>query len=462
MWTVESNSTNSAYYTAKVNLTTLWTTSTAGDTMTGRTHPNKRAINVAIIGAGVSSLCLARGLLQHGSLRVRVFEARQEIGHDGSGFGIAGNGQNAMSLIDPELLACLGRAGGVKNVPHLKLMMGNGPNIGETITKIHANPPQITVRRSRLLTELKNSLPDGLIELGKRLVAIERSSNEEEGILVTFEDGTAFSANAVIGAEGINSIIRREILGIAETVTESKWRPGFNTRIVIPMTQAVAIFGEEYCRQPTQIGWIGQGGFCLTDFEDNGEAMQVIASFHGEKPVAEVFGKPFVEVDKDFWMSRVEGWGWIGDKISKVVESQDKVYAASVRYHDETPTYCDGRLCIAGDAAGSFSPALGAGASQGIEDAMILYAVLGCARGPEDVKKSFQVYDSIRRPRRAWVAIESNRQVVKITGRMDGVGLDMEKLAKAVQEPYEQLYGYNLEGSIEEAKKQMYANGDDS
>ena len=98
---------------------------------------------------------------------------------------------------------------------------------------------------------------------------------------------------------------------------------------------------------------------------------------------------------------------------------------------------------------------MGAGASQAVEDAMILHAVLGSVHAPERIDKAFQVYDAIRRPRREWVAEESNKQGVKITGRMEGVELDIEKLAKAVQEPYEQLYGYDLEGSIEEAKRMM-------
>lgn len=95
--------------------------------------------------------------------------------------------------------------------------------------------------------------------------------------------------------------------------------PGVQHALMIPIDQAKSIFGEDYCQDKTQTGWIGQNGFCLTDFEDGGQTMQVIAGFRYSKPVAEVYGKPFAEVPKSFWLERLEGWGWIGERISRVI-----------------------------------------------------------------------------------------------------------------------------------------------
>jgi hypothetical protein len=79
----------------------------------------------------------------------------------------------------------------------------------------------------------------------------------------------------------------------------------------------------------------------------------------------------------------LKGYGWIGEKISQVIESQERVYASCYRRHDETPVYYKGRLCLAGDAS----------ASQAIEDALILSTVLGCVSGTQDLEKAFQVYE---------------------------------------------------------------------
>ena len=417
--------------------------------------PENEQISLAIIGAGVASLSLARGLLKYPHISVRVYEARHDIGNDGSGFGIGGNGQKAMQLIDSDLTACLERAGGVKMVPQARFWMATGPHAGEHISDYYADPPQKTVRRSRFLSELRKTLPDGLIRTGKRLTAIEQPTNSDGKVRLTFEHASVVFVDGVVGCDGISSTVRRYVLGPDHPGLEAQWRPSFNTRIIIPMTEAVSILGWDYCNLMTQHGFIGDGGFCLTDIEDDGNAMQVIAGFRGEKPVNEVFGKPYVEVEKKFWTERLSGWGWIGERISMVVESQDKVFAGSGRFHDSTPTYWHSRLCIAGDAARTFSPARGAGAGQSMEDALLLYAVLGCVRNANEVQKAFQVYDSLRRPRRELVAEESQIAGMLITGQHPDVGLDIEKFRKAVDGYNDWIYDYDLEGVVVQAKKLM-------
>ena len=313
----------------------------------------KQKCSIAIIGAGISSLCLARGLLKHNHISVKIYEARDKVGqYDGSGVGIGANGQNALDLLDPELLQCLHRAGGVENKPTVKLCLATGPDAGKVVAEIQSEPAQMTVRRNRLLDEMWKVLPEEMVVTGKKLVSIHEQADQVE---LKFEDGESVTVDAVVGADGINSIVRQHLY----SDKPAEWGHGFNTRIVIPMSEAESIFGEEYCSHFTQTGWIGDCGFCLTDMEDSGKAMQVIAGFFTPgHPTPEVYGKAWVEVTKEFWTSRLKGWGWIGEKISQVIEGQEKVFAACRRQQDETPVYCKGRICLAGDAAGSFAPAL--------------------------------------------------------------------------------------------------------
>ena len=101
---------------------------------------NDNQISIAIIGAGISSLCLARGLLQHKHIDVRIYEARTLVGqHDGSGVGIAANGQRALQMIDPELLQCLYKAGGVENKPSLQVFLAETERKYGTIIPILPN-----------------------------------------------------------------------------------------------------------------------------------------------------------------------------------------------------------------------------------------------------------------------------------------------------------------------------------
>lgn len=227
-------------------------------------------ISIAIIGAGISSLSLARGLLKHKDISIRIHEARAQVGqHDGSGVGIGPNGQNALGSIDPELLQCLYRAGGVENKPSVSIYLAQGQQAGQEVVEVQSDPAQRTVRRNVLLDELRKALPEEIIVTGKRLVSIEERPDQ---IRLAFEDGEVVNVDAVVGADGINSVVRQHI----HSGKPPEWQHGFNTRIVIPMAEAKSVFGDAYCSKLTQTGWVGIGGFCLTDMADNGEAVRIL------------------------------------------------------------------------------------------------------------------------------------------------------------------------------------------
>ena len=82
-------------------------------------------------------------------------------------------------------------------------------------------------------------------------------------------------------------------------------------------------------------------------------------------------------------------------------------------------SYNQGRLCLAGDAAHASSPHHGAGACQGIEDALCLTVLMekvvaDARQTPDDkaraIRAAFATYDAVRRTRSQWL-VNSSRQV---------------------------------------------------
>lgn len=63
------------------------------------------------------------------------------------------------------------------------------------------------------------------------------------------------------------------------------------------------------------------------------------------------------------------------------------------------PTWVKGRACLIGDAAHGMLPTLGAGASQGIEDAAALGVLLPLGTTREDIPKRLEAYQTIRKQR---------------------------------------------------------------
>lgn len=76
-----------------------------------------------------------------------------------------------------------------------------------------SHPPQYhpqRVRRTRLQSALKEKVPEGIIQLNKRLSTLENL--KDGGVKLAFEDGTEAIADLVIGGDGIRSV--RSLLSI--------------------------------------------------------------------------------------------------------------------------------------------------------------------------------------------------------------------------------------------------------
>lgn len=82
-------------------------------------------LRIAIIGAGISSVCLEQALTKHACLSVRVFEASTVLREDGAGIGLGSNAQEALRMMSPDLRTALDEAGGTVMEPSARIMMVN-------------------------------------------------------------------------------------------------------------------------------------------------------------------------------------------------------------------------------------------------------------------------------------------------------------------------------------------------
>ena len=67
--------------------------------------------------------------------------------------------------------------------------------------------------------------------------------------------------------------------------------------------------------------------------------------------------------------------------------------------HPPAPFYSKGAVTMMGDAAHATTPWQGQGASQAIEDALVLETLLGRVRSVSRISNAFSAYDQIRRER---------------------------------------------------------------
>lgn len=131
------------------------------------------------------------------------------------------------------------------------------------------------VHRASLLHELLALLPRDILHANKKLVSITEKGQKRQ---ITFEDGTTEVFDAVIGADGLFSVVRKQVLEDSTERYAASPAGFWDCRNLVPMAKAKAILGEKFFEQDRQYGWCGDGGFILHDVLEKGTMVQCVMS----------------------------------------------------------------------------------------------------------------------------------------------------------------------------------------
>jgi 2-polyprenyl-6-methoxyphenol hydroxylase-like FAD-dependent oxidoreductase len=167
-------------------------------------------MRVVVIGAGVGGLCLAQGLTRAG-VDVRVYERDTAVDSRYQGFriGIGGPGLDSLReclapRLHPLLDAATGDLSGSRRIvdTHLRPLGEMEPLHGAMATD------------RRVLRYLLLGGLDDIVEFGKRL---DHYTELPDGqVRADFTDGTSVTADLLVGADGVNSAVRHQLLPHAE------------------------------------------------------------------------------------------------------------------------------------------------------------------------------------------------------------------------------------------------------
>ncbi|MEH2243677.1 FAD-dependent oxidoreductase [Nostoc sp.] len=164
---------------------------------------------VAIVGAGPGGLAAAIALRSQG-IDVQVYEKAQEFRPAGTGLGLAPNGLNFLDAIAPGIVESLKSSG--CEVHHTVLKNIQGETIRTNATKYleQYGQPLLTVWWYRLQQVLASRLPSDIIHLNHRCIGFEQ---DENGVEINFDGEKSVYADLLIGADGVNSVIRETLFG---------------------------------------------------------------------------------------------------------------------------------------------------------------------------------------------------------------------------------------------------------
>ncbi len=336
---------------------------------------------VLIVGGGIAGPVTAMAA-QRAGLDPTVYEAYDKSA-DGVGafISLAPNGIAALRELD---LHTLVRHVGFET-PRMELSLSGGRKLAEfSLGGSEAEGTTAkTVHRAALYTVLREeAVRRGVtIEYGKRLA---EASTGPDGVQASFTDGSTAAGDVLVGADGLRSTLRRVIDPAAP---EPRYVPLLNTGgyargIDVPGEPGVLymIFGKRcffcYTKHPNgEIWWFANPP---QDTEPDPNDLAAIPSEQWRAQLVELF---------------------TGDRLPalEIIGATEEILSGWSTYDFPTvPTWHRGRMIIIGDAAHAVSPAAGQGASQAIEDALVLAK---CLLDAPDVDVAFAAYERIRRDR---------------------------------------------------------------
>ncbi|CAJ1444376.1 unnamed protein product, partial [Effrenium voratum] len=165
---------------------------------------------VAIVGSGIGGLVLAKTLTQYGAdtVEVKLYEAWDEWKTRGGSLGV----QQAVLIL--ERLGLRETFDTLANRPSA----GKYYSDGKEVTDVNLADPDFggIIMRQDLQKLVVDSLPPEVIFLGHKLEKIVEDDKDE--VTLTFANGKVEKADIVVGADGIHSVVKKELFYSGEPV----------------------------------------------------------------------------------------------------------------------------------------------------------------------------------------------------------------------------------------------------
>jgi salicylate hydroxylase len=345
-----------------------------------------RNCDVAIVGGGIGGLTLAASLLQQ-SLSVQIFEQDTELREIGAGIAIGGNATRLLQRlgVDLEQAANMPSALEFRCWRDGRLLWSHP--IGEWYRQ-EVGAPYLTLHRATLQRLLAAAVPSGFIQLNHRVVGL---SGEPDGVRLRFAEGSEVVASVVVGADGVNSTVRRYICG--DVAPTHSGEIGF--RAVIPIEKSRDL------PNPTSLHcWCGPDTHVVYYGLESGKIVNLLAVYKPRRlpPWTRLSNR--VSATRDQALSIFEEYSWDPRILDLVRNIEGDMSLWALVELPRLPRWSRGRVILLGDAAHAPLPHQGQGAGLAIEDAYALGSFLADA-GLKDYGLAFAAFEKLRM-RRAW------------------------------------------------------------
>lgn len=278
----------------------------------------QKPFKISIIGGGLAGLLLAIGLSTR-HISVCVYEATSTFAETSAGIGFSPNSVRAMAMLDPrirkayDMLKTENQWESKKNTWFdFRDGRGRAPDLVAELKMGDGNEGGGNVLRASFMGELMKLLPEGCVVFGKSLSFMA----EVDGHMrLWFGDGTTADAHAVVGCDGIRSVVRKLLLGKDHEVSSAVFSGVYVYRGLLDMKTVIPAVGEELALN-SQV-YMGHDGDLVTYPIEKGTVLNVVA-FQKHKEDTWKHPKWVLDSSHKELMNDFEGWGEIPLRIIKV------------------------------------------------------------------------------------------------------------------------------------------------
>ena len=336
---------------------------------------------VTVLGGGIGGLAAARALALRGA-QVRVLEQAAEIAEVGAGLQISPNGIAVLRALGLEdaVIASAPRGQAVqlrdyRGAPVLRMALPSGDARGYYL-----------MHRADLIDILADGARDAGVEIALDAKVSDISFEADGFARLRFEDGQAETPALLIGADGINSVLRPALNGPA--------KPFFTGQVAWR-----AIVPVDVAQDPVATVYMGPGCHLVTYPLRDRRKMNIVAVQERSEWAAEGWAN-----DDDPANLRA-AFREFAPEVQDLLARVETVKIWGLFRHSVASRWHNAAAALVGDAAHPTLPFMAQGANMALEDAWVLADALAAA---EDIPAGLTAYQARRHLRVAKVIAAAN------------------------------------------------------
>ena len=393
-------------------------------------------MKVLVVGGGIGGITCMLALRQRG-VDAQLFEQAAAFGQVGAGIQVSSNAAR--------ILLKLGLGPALKKVAtYPEARDYRGWDTGERLyytqlgqkAEAHFGSPYYAAHRAELLDVLLSELDEYGVRLGSR---VEYVYQDDRGVSLTLADGTTAQGDILVGADGIHSTVRAQLLG----KESPRYTGNVAWRGLVPAERVAQL------NLGSVVGvWMGPNRSIVQYYVSAGRTFNWIGISRSPQPARESW---LAEGKIEDALSEYVGWH---STIRTIIAATPKVLRQALYDREPLPDWQVGRIVLLGDAAHPMLPFYAQGGAQSIEDA---YVLAGCiAEGQDRPLAALARFVKMRLPRTAWMQGLARREeelyqsndAATIKARNERMRVNRTPETAAFPPEQERLYGYDADTEL--------------